>query len=157
MQKLIAIAALSLFAGLVGCEGRPAIIPNKDASLRKTSAQLAADSAKRNYEADAPKGGEVAGRAEVDYTLKAVHLANLSPDDWENVEIWINQKYVVYIPKLPHDVKGSGYRHLNFQMFYDNNGQHIPISAFGVSKIRVEKVELCMEGKMFDVPVRLAD
>ena len=157
MKCIIAITALTLAGALIGCEGRPAIIPNKDASLRRTSAQLAADSAKRTYQAEAPKGGEVAGRAEVDYTLKAVHLANLSPDDWDNVEVWINQKYVVYIPKLPHDVKGSGYRHLNFQMFYDQNGQHIPITAFGISKIRVEKVELAMDGKMYDVPVRLAD
>jgi len=31
------------------------------------------------------------------------------------------------------------------------------VSAFGISKIRVEKVEVCREGKVFDVPVRLAD
>ena len=51
----------------------------------------------------------------------------------------------------------AGYRHLNFQMFYDNNGQHIPVSAIGISKIRVEKVELYHDGKVWDVPVKLAD
>ncbi len=156
--KTIGAGLLAFLCGIAtaGCEGRAAMIPNKDASLRKTSAQFAADAAKRTYEADAPRGGEAAARAEVDYTLKAVHLANLSPADWKDIEVWINQKYVVYVAILPHD-KGSSFRHLNFQMFYDNNGQHIPVSALGISKIRVEKVEVYRDGKMWDVPVRLAD
>ena len=147
---------LAAAVALVGCAGRPALIPNKDSSLRKTSTEFAADAAKRTYEADAPRGGEAAARAETDYTLKEIRLANLSPEDWSNVEVWVNQKYVVSLASLPHQDKSAGYRHLNFQMLYDNQGQYFPVSFLN-SKVRVEKVEIFRDGKMFDVPVKLAD
>jgi hypothetical protein len=153
MKLMVAAGAVLLLAG---CAGRAALFPNKDDSLRKTSAQFAADAAKRNYEADAPRGGEAAARAEVDYTLKEVRLANLSPEDWNDVEVWVNQKYVVHLPVIPHQNKGEGYRHLNFQLLYDNQGNYFPVSIVS-SKMRVEKVEVCYDGKMYDVPVRLAD
>ena len=57
---------------------------------------------------------------------------------------------------LPHFEKGEGYRHLNFQMMYDNEGNYFPVN-FIMSKVRVEKVEVHHDGKMFDVPVALAD
>jgi hypothetical protein len=147
------VTALAIGAG---CAGRPALIPNKDSALRKTSAQFASDAAKRNYEAEAPRGGEAVGRAEVDYTLKEVRVANLSPEDWENVEVWVNQKYVVHLPVLPHQQKGEGYRHLNFQLLYDNEGNYFPVSLIS-SKMRIERVEVYRDGKMYDVPVHLAD
>jgi hypothetical protein len=150
------VAAVAAWLALGGCAGRPSIIPNKDEALRKTSAQFAADAAKRSYHAESPRGGEAPARAEVDYTLKEVRLANLSPDDWNDVEVWVNQKYVVYLPALPHAEKGEGYRHLNFQMMYDNEGNYFPVN-FIMSKVRIEKVEVHHDGKMFDVPVALAD
>ena len=150
-------STIVLGAGCVaGCDGRPAILPNKDAALRQTSAKFAADAAKRTYEADAPRGGEALARAEVDYTLKELRLGNLSPDDWTSVEVWVNQKYVIYLPTLPKFNKGDGFRHINFQMLYDNQGEHIPASLFS-AKTRIEKVEMYRDGKMFDVPLRLAD
>lgn len=150
------LAAASLAAAGTGCAGRASLIPNSDPSLRRTSAQFAADAAKRTYEADAPKGGEAAARAEVDYTIKEIRIANLSPDDWHDVEVWINQRWVVFIPSLPHQAKTTeGYRKINFQMLYDKDGNYFPVNLF--SKVRVEKVEVFHEGKMYDVPVHVAD
>ena len=150
------LAAASLAAAGGGCAGRASLIPNSDPSLRRTSAQFAADAAKRAYEADAPKGGEAAARAEVDYTIKELRIANLSPDDWHDVEVWVNQRWVVFIPSLPHLDKGTeGYRKINFQMLYDKDGNYFPVNLF--SKVRIEKVEVYHDGKMYDVPVKLGD
>ena len=144
-------------AGLVaGCAGRPAMIPNTDKSLRRTSTQFAADAAKRNYEADAPNGGDAAARAEVNYTIKEIRIANLSPDDWNDVEVWVNQRWMVHVPIIPHMGKGTeGYRKINFQMLYDNNGNFFPVNL--ISKVRVEKVDVFFGGKMYNVPVHLSD
>ena len=142
--------------GLAGCDGRPALIPNKDSSLQKSSVKFAADAAKRTYEADAPSGGEAAARVEVNYTLKEIELGNLSAEDWTNVEVWVNKKYVVFMPLLPKQNKGDGYRHLNFEMFYDNQGDHLPTGLFS-TKTRIETVQVFRDGKMYDVAHRLAD
>ncbi len=85
-----------------------------------------------------------------------MRIGNLSPEDWSDVEVWVNQKYVVYLPVLPKQNKGDGYRHLNFQMLYDNQGAYFPVSIIQ-SKERVEKVEVYRDGKIFAVPVALAD
>jgi hypothetical protein len=157
MRKTICTITMMLAAGaMVGCDGRPALIPNKDASLRRTSTSFAADAAKRTYEAEAPREAEKQGRVEVNYTIKEIELANLSSEDWVDVEVWINQKYVVSIPMISKANKGAGYRHLNFQMFYDNQGNHIPAGMFNGS-FRVEKVEVYRDGKMYEMTKRLAD
>lgn len=157
IQNLTRFSAFLAAAAIIGCAGRPALIPNSDPSLRKNSAQFAADAAKRTYEADAPKGGDAAARAEVNYTIKEVRIVNLSPDDWHDVEVWVNQKWVVYLPLIPHQGNTTeGYRKFNFQMLYDTNGNSFPVNIFN-SKIRVEKVEVFHDGKMYNVPVHLSD
>ena len=115
-QSIVSLTLASAALVMAGCAGRASLIPNKDEALRKTSTQFAADAARRSYKADAPQGGEAPARAEVDYTLKELRIGNLSPDDWNDVEVWVNQKYVVFLPALPKQNKGEGYRHLNFQM-----------------------------------------
>src|SRR6476469_10291137 len=145
--SLLSLALVSAALVMTGCAGRASLIPNKDEALRKTSTQFAADAAKRSYKADAPQGGEAPARAEVDYTLQEMRIGNLSPDDWNDVEVWVNQKYVVYLPSLPKQNKGAGYRHLNFQMFYDNQGGYFPVNVFK-SKERIEKVEVYRDGKI---------
>ena len=48
MQDAIVLWALSVLAlGLGGCAGRTSLFPNSDTNLRKTSAEFAADAAKR--------------------------------------------------------------------------------------------------------------
>ena len=144
----LAIAALVLIAG---CSGRPTIVPNSDKSLRKTSAEFAADSAKRHpYKSDAPRGGEAVARSTVGYTLNQLDVVNLSDEEWDDVEIWVNQQYVVFIPKMePKKLKS-----IAFQMLFDDKGNYFPLDN---SKVQVKKVEAYRGGKMYDIPVKLGD
>ena len=149
-------AALFLVGVVSGCEGRTAILPNSDGQLNKSPVKFAVDAAKRHYEADAPSGGEAEARGEANYTLKQLSIGNLSQEDWKDVEIWINQKYVVFLPSIPKFNKADGIRTIKFQMFYDNTGEHFPASLFS-SKVIVDKLQIFRDGKMYDVPLRLAD
>ena len=141
----------AVIATVIGCAGRPALIPNPDKNLRKTSAQLAADAAVRHpFKAQAPRGGEAVARAQVGYTLDRLDVVNLSQDEWQDVEVWVNQNYVVHVPKMePNKLKI-----LNFQMLFDGKGASFPTDN---KKVLVSKVEVYKDGKMFDVPVKLGD
>src|SRR5688572_26224076 len=96
-----ALAAVGLYVVCIlvllqtaGCSGRPSLLPNSDPKLRKTSAQFSADAAKRHpFNASLPSGGEAKGRAQVGYGLDTVQVVNLSDEDWDNVELWINRKF----------------------------------------------------------------
>lgn len=143
------LAAVVLAAIVAGCADHPTILPNQDKNLRRTNAQFAADAAKRHpYKADAPRGGTLPARSQVDYTFKFVDLANLSDTDWDNIEVWVNKNYVVFVPKLE---KGKLDR-LAFQMLFDDAG-----NSFPTSKTRVQSVEVYKDGKMYDVTTKLAD
>jgi hypothetical protein len=147
---MLVVVALSVLLP-VGCAGRPSLIPNREPGLRKTSTQFAADAAKRfPYKGNLPRGGEIAGRAEVDYMLNELVVANLSQEDWENVELWVNQKFVIFVPKIVHGKQVN----LPFQMIYDDAGNYIPTTSL---KEKLTKLEAMMNGKMYDIPVRLAD
>jgi hypothetical protein len=141
---------LVVLAGLAGCAGRPTLLPPSDPNLRKTAAQFSADAAKRHpYKADAPRG-EAASRAEVDYMFHHINLVNLSADDWADVELWINQKYVVFLPQLPHNQQKT----VGFTMIFDDKGAWLGMTN---DERRVEKIEAYMNGKMYEIPCRLAD
>src|SRR4051794_40003928 len=144
------IGSLAVFLILAGCAGRPSLIPNSDKNLRRTSAQFAADAAKRHpYKSNAPRGGEAVARAEVGYMLKQITIANLSQEAWNDVEVWVNQKYVVALPAMePGKLKT-----INFQMLYDDQGNYFTTD----NKQMVDKVELFRDGKMYDVKVKLGD
>ena len=135
---------------LGGCAGgRVSLIPNSDPNLRKTSTQFAADAAARHpYPGDAPKGGQAAARAEVDYMAREIHIINLSNDDWKDVDVWLNQKYVLHIPDMqPHVLKV-----LPFQMIYDEKGNYFPLS-----KALVDNITIYRDGKLYDVTTKIAD
>jgi hypothetical protein len=147
----ISLATLALMALVVGCAGRPQILPNPDKALRKTSAQFAADAAKRfPYKADAPRGGSIAGRAQVGYMVDVLEVTNFSDQDWTDVEVWVNKKYVVSVPKI----EKNGLRRFTFQMIFDDAGSSFPTDN---NKVRIETVEIFMDGKMYDVTKQLAD
>jgi hypothetical protein len=138
-----------LFAA-VGCES-PTLIPNPDPELRKTSAQLAADSAKRfPYKSDTPRAEGLTSRAEVNYDLKKLSVVNLSKQEWHNVELWVNQQYCIFIP----DWKDRELKRLDFKMIFDDGGNYFPLDN---SSIRVLKVEALMDGKVYNIPVRLSE
>ena len=152
MRKTLALCAAATVASLaLGCAGRPALIPNPDKNLRKASAQFAADAAVRHpYKSDAPRGGEAIARAQVGYALDRLDVVNLSQEEWTDVELWVNEKYVVHLPRIePQRLKI-----INFQMLYDGRGNYFPTDN---KKVLVSKVEVLKDGKMFDVPVRLGD
>ncbi len=134
-----------------GCSGRPSLVPNSDTSLRKSSAQFSSDAAKRYpYKADAPRAGQAAARAQVGYTMDRLEVVNLSDETWTDVEIWVNGKYVVFVPQMkPDDLKV-----LNFQMLYDDKGKYFPINN---KAVRVDRVEAYRDGQMWDISVGLAD
>lgn len=150
-NALVLAAAVAAVALGIGCSGRPALMPNPDKNLRKASAQFAADAAVRHpYQADLPRGGEAVARSQVGYSLDRLDLVNLSQEEWTDVEIWVNEKYVVHLPK----VEPNTLKLINFQMLFDARGNYFPTDN---KKVLVSKVEVKKDGKMFDVPVRLED
>ena len=152
-RRLTLTAAATTAAALLaaGCAGRVSMIPNPDPNLRKSSTQFAADAAARHpFKADAPKAGEAVARAEVGYTLNRIDLVNLSSDDWQDVDVWVNQQYVVHLPKMEH----GKLKILPFQMIYDDKGNYFPLDN---RKVLVSQVSLYKDGKMYDVPVHVAD
>src|SRR2546422_8577589 len=97
----LSLGCVVVVALLAGCAGRSQLIPNSEPALRKTSAQFAADAAKRfPYKSDSPKGGDAKGRCQVGYTLNVLEITNLSDEDWNDVELWVNRAYVVHLPVL---------------------------------------------------------
>lgn len=150
-QWIVLGAVVVGFSGMIGCAGRASVFPNPDPTLRKTSAQFAADAARRHpYPSQAPRGGEAAARSQVGYTMNRLEIVNLSDENWSDIEVWVNEKYVVSVPKMPR----NQLKRLNFQMLYDEKGNYFPINNM---KTRVTKVEIYRDGKMYDVPLRLAD
>lgn len=154
MKKCVgAMAACGISLLGLGCAGRPALLPNYDPDLRKTSAQFAAAAVKLHpYPDVAPRGGEALGRSMIDYTFKTVEIINYSDDDWTNVQLWINKGYVVGVPKI---AKGKDRTTLlNFQMFYDDAGNYF-VTDFG--KKRVDTLEMFRDGKLYTIKLGLAD
>jgi hypothetical protein len=150
-RRATLFASLLTSATVVGCAGRPALFPNSDKSLRRSSAQFAADSAKRHpYKADVPKAGEANGRAQVGYVVDQLEIANLSDEDWSDLEIWVNESYVVHVDTIR---KGT-LKTLNFQMLFDANGNYFPTNNM---KTLVRKVDMLKDGKMYSLRVQLAD
>jgi hypothetical protein len=135
-------------AAAAGCSGRSSIVPNSDPKLRKSSAEFAADAAKRQYHTDAPRGGEAAARAQVAYMLDRIEMVNLSDEDWQDCEVWVNQQFVVHVPKMER----GRLKRLDFQMIFNGQGKYVPTDKF-----LVKRVEVFRDGKMYDVPVQLAD
>lgn len=158
MRRLrIGIALMGLSAALTGCAGRAELWPNSDPLLRKTSTQFAADAAKRfPYKADAPAGGQALANAEVGYFLDRLDVTNLSDVEWTDVEVWVNQAYVVYLPRLePKTIKS-----VPFQAIFNEQGQSFPTRSGAWIKqqpLMIDTVELFRDGKRYDVPVRAAE
>jgi len=153
MNKSLTIALLGGLGLAAGCAGRPSLVPNSDPNLRRTSAQFAADAARRHpYKADAPRGGAAMGRAEYNLLMGTLQVLNYSDEDWDNVEIWVNRKYVCWLPKIE---KGKQrVKTINFQMLYDDAGNYFWTNG---GKTPVEQVELYKNGKMYSIDTYLQD
>ncbi|HEX3359097.1 MAG TPA: hypothetical protein VHS31_19105 [Tepidisphaeraceae bacterium] len=148
---------ISLLLGSIGmfwgCAGRAEIFPNSEKSLRRTAAEFAADSAKRfPYKADAPRGGEALGRAQVGYTVNKLEIENLGDEDWNNVEVWVNKSYVVWLPTLK--ARAGKVTAIPFQAIYNDGGQSFPLDN---RTNLINLVEVYHDGKMYEVKTQLAD
>ena len=154
-RTLVTVTAATFAAVLCGCAGRPSLIPNSDPTLRKTSAQFASDAARRHpFNASLPPGGNAKGRAHVGYGLDTVEIVNLSGEDWQNVELWANRKYVVFIPKVR---AGSGrVTTINFQMMFDANGKSFPTNN-SRPETMVRQLEMVRDGTLYTIPFKQAD
>ncbi|HEY0009794.1 MAG TPA: hypothetical protein VGB55_13785, partial [Tepidisphaeraceae bacterium] len=130
------------------------IFPNRDPALRKTSAEFAADAAKRHpYQANAPRGGQAKAGAEVGYVFDRLDVINLSDVEWTDVELWINQNYVIFLPRM----EAKTIKTVPFQALYDASGNSFPLGngkLLNRQPVVVDRVELYRDGKLYDVPVR---
>jgi hypothetical protein len=138
------------FLLIAGCEQSVSLIPNNDPSLRKPTAQFSADASKRAYEADAPKTASDDFRAGYALTYRRVEMANISDEDYSNIEVWINGKYVVYCNKFE---KKSG-KSLPFRDFFDGQGHRFD-TADGNNAIQT--IEVYADGNMHQVKSHVED
>jgi hypothetical protein len=153
VSRSLGVALLFMVLCTAGCAGRTSVLPNSDPALRKPSTYFAADAAKRHpYPIDAPKAGDALARAQVGYTMNKIELLNLSDEDFKDIDVWVNQKYVVHIPNLK--AKRGRVTSIDFQMLYDDKGNYFPTSNI---KTLVNTVEIHRDGKMYKVPLQLAD
>lgn len=143
---------LLLLAGAVGCRDadRPtSLIPNSDPALRKTKREFSADALKRHpYHAGTPRGGKAHGGATVDYELNTLQLANFTPEDWRDVEVWVNGQWVVFVPLIPG--KAATAKTIDFTMLYDPMARPFPAEN-RTKETMVRKVEIYRDGKMYEL------
>ena len=140
---------------LAGCAGRAELIPNDDPQLRKSAAQFAFSAAGQfPYPADAPAGGKAMAQSEVSYTWDRVDLINYSPAEWTDLNVWVNQKYVVHLTSLKGGSieKPGPVLEIPFRAFYGPDGKSMPTGG-----LVVNKVELFRDGKLYEVPARIGE
>ena len=153
LSRLACGGAVAALATLAGCEGRPSLFPNSDSALNKTSTQFAADAARRfPYPVTAPHPGDAQGRASLDHMFAQLQILNSDNEDWSNIDVWVNKTYVCHIPRIP---KGKEkVETLNYGMLYDQKGRSFDSDG---GKNPMKQVEIFRDGKVFNVPLVLAD
>ena len=147
-----AMVMMFLTSGLVGCSGRVSLLPNSDKSLRQTPAQFASSAAKRTYQFDLPDGGAARARAQVAYDTDTVQILHDSEEDWTDVEIWVNHKYVVHIPRIEAGRKRV--KSITFRMLYDDQGNPFPSDN---RRQMIDSLEMVRDGTKYSIPLVLAD
>ena len=151
MNRVLVCVLSGLLLGMSagGCaSGSSDLNPSSDRNLRKPRKTFMADAAARAFPDPAPKAVKAPMRGEVDYFLHVINIVNLTDTPWENVDVWINQKYVCHVVRLaPRRQEG-----VNFEVFYDKDGKRAPMRG-----VWVEKVQLVTDGKVYDLPLFAAD
>ena len=154
LVRFLAFAVVAVMFALAGggCNGRVAIMPNSDKALNHTPAQFAAEAAKRSYPTEMTDGGTADARAQVAYEVDQIQLLNLSPEDWTDLEIWVNRKYSLHLPRLEAGKKRV--KTLTFLMLYDDQGNPFPSDNM---KQKIDTLEMIRDGKKYSIPLVLAD
>jgi hypothetical protein len=152
--RFLALAVVTTVFALAGggCNGRVAILPNSDKALNRTPAQFAAESAKRTYPTEMTDGGTADARAQVAYEVDQINVLNLSQEDWTDLEIWVNRKYFLHLPRLEAGKKRV--KTITFLMLYDDQGNPFPTNNM---KQKIESLEMVRDGKKYTIPLVLAD
>jgi hypothetical protein len=151
-SQLLTVTVLALSA-LAGCQGRTDLFPNSDKNLQKTSTEFAADAAKRfPFPESAPSGGNADGRVAVDLMLNRIQILNSSPQDWKEIDVWVNRSHVCHVPIIPAGKEKV--ETIMFSMLYDATGNYFTTEG---GKKPVNRVEILKDGKLYAIPIRLAD
>ena len=155
MTTLRRCAASGVFAiaALSGCADRPTIFDNPDPNLRLSASELRGDAISRfPYKQETPRAREIQARAQVAYPLNRMEVVNFSGKDWEDVEVWVNQKYVCHVPKM----QSGQLKEIHFPMLFDEKGNSFPMNS-NKGKMLVRSVEILRDGKMYQLTVEAAE
>ena len=144
-----AVLGVATTAALAGCTGRTDLFRNDNPALRKSPPEFAADAAGRfPFPTDVPAAEVADVRGEVDYTFDRLKVLNFGGRDWQDVELWVNRAYVVYLPVLPT----GDIQDLNFRYLYNDQGQHFPLTG-----AVVDELHLLVEGELLEVSTEIMD
>lgn len=132
---------------VVGCKNKPpTIYPSNDPMLNRPATQQASESAKLfPYPADLEVAGNVKGRAEIGYSWNQISLLNMSGQDWNDAELWVNRTHVVRLPL----VRDRALKRIPFKAMFDEFGQHFPLDN---NTTIITVLELKLDGKLYNVP-----
>ena len=84
--------------------------------------------------------------------LKRLQILNSSEEDWNNIDIWVNQSYVCHVSSIP---KGKEkVETIDFTMLYNDKGDYFTTDG---GKNPVTLVEIRKDGKFMQVPIRMAE
>jgi hypothetical protein len=155
-MKINMVKAGMVAVGLIvagGCMDRPTIFDNPDPNLRLSTSELRGDALDRfPYKAEAPKEREIKARAQVGYMYNRLEVVNFSESNWENVEVWVNRKYVCHVPKM----ESRKLKEIHFPMLFDEKGKSFPMNS-NKGKELVRSVEVYRDGKMYQLAVEAVD
>jgi hypothetical protein len=153
MRTTAVCTALSLVIVLAGCMDRATIFNNPDPTLHKPISAFRSDALDRfPYKADAPREREIRARAQVGYHFNRLEVVNFTEGDWENVELWVNRKYVCLVPKM----QSRKLKEIHFPTLMDEKGNSFPMNS-NKSEDIIRSVEVYRDGKMYQVAVEAVD
>ena len=153
LRRTAAAFAVLTLLGIWGCSDRPTIFDNPDPNLRLSSSELRGDAISRfPYKQEAPKAREIQARAQVAYQINRMEVVNFSQSDWDDVEVWVNHKYVCHVPKMQR----GQLKEIHFPMLFDEKGNSFPMNS-NQGKMLVRSVEILHDGKMYQVTVEAAE